>query len=125
MKNLILLLALLVVSGNVFAGIPTTQCSTHDAGVRQVSDYPGSESLVVKLDGKGKEAKITMRDLTVKQSNIHVIREHQAQMSYSKIYSATLSISRDNGEKMPDAYTANRNEDGSLTVDVICEFSVF
>ena len=68
MKNLILLLTLLIVSGNVFAG------------VRQVSDMPGMESLVIKLDRKGKEAKIPMMELTVKQTNVNVnvIREHQA-----------------------------------------------
>lgn len=124
MKNL-LIVSLFVLSSNVFAGIPTTQCSTANGGVRQVSDMPGSESLVIRMDRSGKVVKIPMRELTVKQSNVNLIREHSAQMSYSKIYSATLDISRDNGEKMPDAYAANRNDDGTLTIDVICEFSVF
>ncbi len=124
MKKLAVL-ALIIMSGNVLAGIPKTVCSTPNAGIQRVAEMPGIEFLNVRLNSKGKVEKLSLEDLNIEESNIHVIREKRSGGSYGKTYSATLSISKTDGSIMPDAYTTVRKADGSLEVDAICEFSVF
>jgi hypothetical protein len=125
MKKLAVL-ALIIMSGNVLAGIPKTVCSTPNAGIQLISEMPGIDFLIVRLDSEGTTEKLSVMDVNIEESNIHVIREKSGSGgSYRKTYSATLSISKADGSLMPDAYTTVRKDDGSLEVDAICEFSVF
>ena len=118
--------ALALVSGSAFAGIPTTVCSSPDGGIQRVSEGPGMEAIIVRLDSEGATARLPVGELDITETDIRVVRESRGAMgSFSKTYFARLSIAKSDGTWMPDAYTSNRLENGSLEADVICEFSIF
>jgi hypothetical protein len=104
------------VLNNASAGIPSTRCSTADAGVRRVVVMPGIESIHVKT-GRDSFVELEARILLIKESNIQIIRN----IGTTKTYSATLNISKNDGSLMPDPYATNKKEDGSIEVDAICE----
>lgn len=127
-----LLSSIVLVSSSVAAaGIPSTRCSDASAGVRKIVQFPGMEAIEITLDQMGNKATIPTSELVVKESQINVIRETSTgagagqRGSSSKVYSAKLNVSKADGTSMPQAYTTNTKEDGSIEVDVICERSAY
>ncbi len=128
---LILICMTIAVSG-AFAGTGSEVCNTPKGGVKFTSGAtPGAKNLQIVLDRHGNLGIFPTSDLIITKTQEHLMSEFKStgtgmgRGGYSKTYAAKVHIAKRDGTALPGSYSARISEDGTYTLDMICQAVVF